>query len=39
MLRNVQRGTLRTGEKITVYALNYNILKVSNGMAGILFGN
>tara|TARA_B100001559_G_C16484300_1_gene615257 strand:- start:1046 stop:2107 length:1062 start_codon:yes stop_codon:yes gene_type:complete len=38
-LRNVQRGTLRTGEKITVYAVNYNILKVSNGMAGILFGN
>ena len=29
-LRNVQRGNLRTNEKITVYAVNYNILKVSN---------
>lgn len=38
-LRNVQRGINRTGEKITVYAVNYNILKVSKGMAGILFGN
>src|SRR5210317_802221 len=39
VLRNTQRGSTRLNEKITVYAVNYNILKVSNGMAGILFGN
>jgi hypothetical protein len=39
VLKNVVKGTLRTHDQIIVYAVNFNILRVQNGMAGILFGN
>lgn len=39
ILNNVVKGSNRTNEQIVVYALNFNVLKVQNGMAGILFGN
>ncbi len=38
-IRNLQRGSDRMNEKVTIYAVNYNILKIKDGMAGILFGN
>jgi hypothetical protein len=38
-LRNVVLGTNRSGEKIRIYAVNYNVLRIQDGMAGILFGN
>lgn len=39
IIRNAERGVNRTDTHIFVYALNYNILRIQNGMAGILFGN
>lgn len=39
ILRNVVKGSNRTAEDISVYAVNYNVLRIQNGMAGILFGN
>lgn len=38
-LRDVKLGTLRTGEDIRIYALNFNVLRIQDGMSGILFGN
>jgi|TARA_B110000444_G_C18841330_1_gene599128 hypothetical protein len=38
-LRDIKLGTLRTGEDIRIYAVNFNVLRVQDGMAGILFGN
>ena len=39
VIKNPTRGTNRTADDIVVYAVNYNVLKFQNGMAGILFGN
>ena len=39
IIRNAERGSNRTDTHIFVYALNHNILRIQNGMAGILFGN
>jgi hypothetical protein len=39
IIRNAVRGINRTDETIFVYAVNYNILRIKDGMAGILFGN
>ena len=39
VIKNPVRGTSRTNDDIVVYAVNYNVLRIQNGMAGILFGN
>jgi len=38
-IRDAIVGTRRTGEDIRIYAVNYNVLRIQDGMAGILFGN
>ena len=38
-LTDVTRGTDRTNEKLYVYAVGYNVLKITAGLAGILFSN
>jgi hypothetical protein len=38
-LRGVERGTDRGGAELSVYAVNYNILRIERGLGGILFGN
>tara|TARA_B110000285_G_scaffold108654_1_gene123324 strand:- start:320 stop:508 length:189 start_codon:yes stop_codon:yes gene_type:complete len=40
ILRGVEKGNLRPGNQpISVYAVNYNVLRIKDGLAGILFGN
>lgn len=40
ILRGVEKGELRpSNQPIYVYALNYNVLRIKDGLAGILFGN
>lgn len=39
LIRDISKGALRTDEDIKVYAVNYNILRIRNGVAGILFAN
>ena len=40
IVRNAQKGYERLEtEEISIYAMNYNILRVDKGMAGILFAN
>lgn len=40
VIRNIERGTNRTNEEeITIYAVNYNVLRIRNGLGGILFAN
>ena len=40
ILRNVKKGYERAEtEELTVYAINYNILRIYKGMAGVLFAN
>jgi hypothetical protein len=39
VLRDVSVGSGRTTDNINVYAVNYNILKIQSGIAGILFAN
>jgi hypothetical protein len=40
ILRNVKKGYERgETEEITIYAINYNILRIDKGMAGVLFAN
>jgi hypothetical protein len=39
VIKNQVRGSNRTADDIIVYAVNYNVLRIQNGMAGILFGN
>jgi hypothetical protein len=40
ILRGVEKGNLRGDQKdIYVYATNYNVLRIKDGLAGILFGN
>jgi hypothetical protein len=38
-IRDAIVGTRRAGEDIRIYAVNYNVLRIQDGMAGILFGN
>ena len=38
-IRDAVVGSERTGEDIRIYAVNYNVLRIQEGMAGILFGN
>jgi hypothetical protein len=38
-IRDAIVGSERTGEDIRIYAVNYNVLRIQDGMAGILFGN
>ena len=40
ILRGVEKGSLRpAGQELYIHAVNYNVLRIKNGMAGILFGN
>jgi len=40
VIKNISRGSLRQNDNdMKLYAVNYNILRVRNGMAGILFAN
>ena len=40
ILRGVEKGIIRTDQKdIYVFAVNYNVLRIKDGLAGILFGN
>ena len=39
-LNGVEKGNLRAaGQELFVYVVNYNVLRIRNGLAGILFGN
>lgn len=39
-LRGVEKGSLRpASQTIRIHALNYNILRIKDGLGGILFGN
>ena len=39
VIKNPVKGSNRINDDIVVYALNYNVIRIQNGMAGILFGN
>jgi len=40
ILRGVEKGEIRpSNQPIYVYAVNYNVLRIKDGLAGILFGN
>ena len=40
ILRGVEKGELRpTDQSVFVYVVNYNVLRIKDGLAGILFGN
>ena len=40
ILRGVEKGNLRADQNdIYVFAVNYNVLRIKDGLAGILFGN
>jgi hypothetical protein len=40
ILRGVEKGTLRAQDKdMYLFAVNYNVLRIKDGLAGILFGN
>ena len=40
ILRGVEKGTLRARDKdMYIFAVNYNVLRIKDGLAGILFGN
>ena len=40
ILRGVEKGELRpSNQDVYVYAVNYNVLRIKDGLAGILFGN
>ena len=40
IVRGVEKGILRANDnEISVIALNYNVLRIKDGLAGILFGN
>ena len=39
-LNGVEKGNLRAaGQDISLFAVNYNVLRIKDGLAGILFGN
>lgn len=39
IIRNAVKGINRNDTHINIFGVNYNILRIKNGMAGILFGN
>ena len=39
VLDGVSVGSNRTGEDLKIYAVNYNILKIQKGIAGVVFAN
>ena len=40
ILRGVEKGNLRPeNQELKIYAVNYNVLRIKDGLAGILFGN
>lgn len=40
IIRGAERGSLRPeNESLYVFAVNYNVLRIKDGLAGILFGN
>jgi len=39
ILDGVSVGSNRTGEDLKIYAVNYNILKIQKGIAGVVFAN
>ena len=40
ILRGVEKGVLRANQnEMYLYAVNYNVLRIKDGLAGILFGN
>ncbi len=40
IIRGARKGSLRPSDQtLFIYALNYNILRIKNGLAGVLFGN
>ena len=40
ILRGAEKGSLRpSNQPLFVYAVNYNVLRIRDGLAGILFGN
>ena len=40
VLRGVEKGQNRDGsQELSIYAVNYNVLRIKDGLAGILFGN
>jgi hypothetical protein len=40
IIRGAEKGSFRGDQKdIYVYAVNYNVLRIKDGLAGILFGN
>tara|TARA_B110000858_G_scaffold48229_1_gene55622 strand:- start:42 stop:1091 length:1050 start_codon:yes stop_codon:yes gene_type:complete len=40
ILRGVEKGVLRADQnEMYLYAVNYNVLRIKDGLAGILFGN
>jgi hypothetical protein len=40
VLRGVEKGSNRPeGQELLIYAVNYNVLRIKDGLAGILFGN
>jgi hypothetical protein len=39
-LHGVEKGSLRPeSQELSIFAVNYNVLRIRNGLAGILFGN
>jgi hypothetical protein len=39
MIRGASVAASRSGDPLHVYAVNYNVLRIKDGLAGILFGN
>ena len=39
VLDGVSVGSNRTSEDLKIYAVNYNILKIQKGIAGVVFAN
>ncbi len=40
VLRGVEKGNLRpSNQELSIFAVNYNVLRIKDGLAGILFGN
>ena len=39
ILRGVEKGNLEPDKDMYIFAVNYNVLRIKDGLAGILFGN
>jgi hypothetical protein len=40
VIRDIVKGTNRTADnELTIYAVNYNVFRIRNGMGGILFAD